>query len=58
MTKEQIYIRGCILAISNVQQKGSASFAVADEHGRTQVVSWSEIIDYLIKQYDKECEDK
>jgi hypothetical protein len=58
MTKDQIYIRGCIFAISNLQQKGSGAFAVTDEHGRTQVVSWSEIINYLINQYDKECDDK
>lgn len=54
MTKEQTYIRGCIFAISNLQQKGSGAFACADECGSTQVVSWSEIIDYLLKQYE-EC---
>lgn len=58
MTKEQIFIRGCIFAISNLQQKGSGAFACADERGMSQVVLWSEIIDYLIKQYDKECDDK
>lgn len=55
MTKEQTYIRGCIFAISNLQQKGSGAFACGDERGNTQVVSWSEIIDYLLKQYE-ECE--
>lgn len=37
MTKEQIYLRGCIFAISNLQQKGSGAFASSDECGRTQV---------------------
>lgn len=55
MTKEQIYIRGCIFAISNLQQKGSSAFACAEECGTTQVVSWEDIIDYLLEQYE-ECE--
>lgn len=57
MTKEQIYIRGCIFAISNLQQKGSGSFACSDDGGSTQVVSWCEIIDYLLERYE-ECDDK
>ena len=57
MKKECVYIRGCIFAIQQLIEKGCKSFAV-NVNDKTLAVEWSDIIDYLINQYDKECDNE
>lgn len=45
-----------LICYTPINRKGSKSFAV-NVSGKTLVVEWADIIEYLIDQYDKECED-
>jgi hypothetical protein len=55
MTREDKYLLGCLFAIHQLQEKGSVDFAVKVD-GKRERISWSEICEWIEKQYAIETE--
>lgn len=51
MTKEEMYLKGCLFAVGDIIEKGSNSFAVRHK-GKLVTVSWDEITDWLVSNLD------
>lgn len=51
MTKEEIYIRGCLYAVDELIEKGSSKYTVKN-NGKWVTVSWDEITDWLVSNLD------
>lgn len=50
MTREGMYISGCLFAVGRLIEDGSSSFAIKVS-GEWKTVPWDEIIEWLEKQY-------
>ena len=57
MKKEDIYISGCLFAITALIEKGSSAYAVKVD-GKWETIPWAEICKWIEKQYGIEQEDK
>ena len=55
MTREDKYLLGCLFAIHQLQEKGSVDFATKD-NGKGKLIPWSEICEWIEKQYAIESE--
>ena len=50
MTREDKYLLGCLYAIHKLQEKGSVKYATWVD-GECEVIPWSEICEWIKKQY-------
>lgn len=50
MTREDMYMLGCLFAINRLIEKGSSSYAVK-VNGKWETVPWEEIKEWIEKQY-------
>lgn len=55
MTKEDIYISGCLFAVNRLIENGSSSFAIS-VNDKWEIVPWDEIREWIEKQYGIEQE--
>ena len=55
MKREDKYLLGCLFAIHRLQEKGSTSFATK-VNGKWVLIPWSEICEWIEKQYGIERE--
>ena len=55
MTKEDIYISGCLFAVNRLIEDGSSVFAIR-VNDKWETVPWSEIREWIEKQYGIEQE--
>lgn len=55
MTREDMYISGCLFAVNRLIENGSSSFAIK-VNGKWEIVSWDEIREWIEKQYGIEQE--
>ena len=55
MTREDMYISGCLLAVDKLIENGSSIFAIK-VNGKWETVPWNEIRAWIEKQYGIEQE--
>jgi hypothetical protein len=55
MTREDMYISGCLFAVNRLIENGSSSFAIR-VNDKWETVPWSEIRVWIEKQYGIEQE--
>ena len=55
MTKEDMYISGCLFAVNRLIENGSSSFAIS-VNDKWEIVPWDEIREWIEKQYGIEQE--
>jgi len=55
MTREDMYISGCLFAVNRLIENGSSSFAIR-VNDKWETVPWSEIREWIEKQYGIEQE--
>jgi hypothetical protein len=55
MTREDLYMSGCLFAVNRLIDDGSSSFAIK-VNGKWETVPWSEIREWIEKQYGIEQE--
>ena len=55
MTREDMYISGCLFAVNRLIENGSSSFAIR-VNDKWETVPWSEIRAWIEKQYGIEQE--
>ena len=55
MTREDMYISGCLFAVNRLIENGSSSFAIS-VNDKWEIVPWDEIREWIEKQYGIEQE--
>lgn len=55
MTREGMYISGCLFAVGRLIEDGSSSFAIS-VNDKWEIVPWDEIREWIEKQYGIEQE--
>jgi hypothetical protein len=55
MTREDMYISGCLFAVNRLIENGSSSFAIS-VNDNWEIVPWDEIREWIEKQYGIEQE--
>lgn len=55
MTREDLYMSGCLFAVNRLIEDGSSSFAIR-VNDKWEIVPWSEIREWIEKQYGIEQE--
>ncbi len=55
MTKEDMYILGCLFAVNRIIENGSSSFSIK-VNGKWEIIPWDEIREWIEKQYGIEQE--
>lgn len=55
MTREGMYISGCVFAVNRLIENGSSSFAIS-VNDKWEIVPWDEIREWIEKQYGIEQE--
>jgi hypothetical protein len=55
MTREDMYISGCLFAVNRLIEGGSSSFAIS-VNDNWEIVPWDEIREWIEKQYGIEQE--
>jgi hypothetical protein len=55
MTREDLYMSGCLFAVNRLIDDGSSSFAIR-VNDKWETVPWSEIREWIEKQYGIEQE--
>ena len=50
MSREDLYLLGCLFAIHQLQEKGSSYYGCKVD-GKWESVSWDEICEWIEKQY-------
>lgn len=56
MTREDMYMLGCLFAINRLIENGSSSYGIK-VNGKWETVPWEEIKEWIEKQYAIEQED-
>lgn len=56
MTREDKYLLGCLFAIHKLQEKGSSKYSIKVD-GEWELIPWSEICDWIEKQYAIKSEE-
>lgn len=50
MTREDMYLMGCLFAINRLIEKGSSDYGVKVD-GKWETIPWAEIREWIEKQY-------
>lgn len=56
MSREDLYLLGCLFAVNRIIEKGSSDYSVK-VNGKWKTVPWEEIKEWIEKQYAIEQED-
>lgn len=56
MSREDLYLLGCLFAVNRLIEKGSSSYAVK-VNGKWETVPWEEIKEWIEKQFAIESGD-
>ena len=53
MTREDMYVMGCLLAVNKLIESGSSNYGIKMD-GKWQMIPWTEIEEWLENQYEDE----
>ena len=56
MTREDKYLLGCLYAINRLREKGSSDYGIKVD-GKWEIIPWTEICDWIKKEYAIEVEE-
>lgn len=56
MSREDLYLLGCLFAVNRLIEKGSSAYDIK-VNGKWETVPWEEIREWIEKQYAIEKED-
>lgn len=57
MTREDMYLLGCLFAIHQMQEKGSTKFTCKVDR-KWESIPWSEVCEWIERQYGIETESE